>query len=125
MTENDGDIQLGKPRIREDPADPEMVLADFPLSPFPDTDWLAIFSVRVAASSASAWSVTGQSIRLRTPATRDGLSAGIAALRAVMAQTTSDYNTGLEDGRYAGADSMSSLQQVVDDAFPAFPPPEA
>jgi hypothetical protein len=124
VTGNGGDIQLGKPRIREDPADPEMVLADFPLSPFPDTDWLAIFSVRVAASSASAWSATGRSIRLRTPATRDGLSAGIAALREVVAQTTTDYNAGLQDGKYAGADSISSLQEVVDDAFPAFPPPE-
>lgn len=124
MTEGGGEIRLGKPRIREDPADPEMVLADFPLSPFPDTDWLAIFSVRVAASSASAWSATGRSIRLRTPASRDGLSAGIAALREVVAQTTSDYNAGLEDGRYSAPDSISSLQQIVDDAFPAFPPPE-
>jgi hypothetical protein len=124
VTEGGSDIQLGKPRIREDPADPEMVLADFPLSPFPDTDWLAIFSVRVAASSASAWSATGRSIRLRTKATRDGLSAGIAALREVVAQTTTDYNAGLDEGRYTAADSIGSLQQVVDDAFPAFPPTE-
>src|SRR5690242_15721622 len=96
-----------------------MVLADFPLTPAPDTDWLAIFSVRVAASAASAWSVTGQSIRLRTPATRDALSAGIAALREVVAQTTADYDTDLAAGRIAGApDPLHSLQQVVDDAFP-------
>ncbi|MGN6379987.1 MAG: hypothetical protein ACTHNU_13625 [Gaiellales bacterium] len=113
-------IELGKPRIHQDPADPEMVLADFPLNPAPDTDWLAIFSVRVAASAAaSAWSVTGRSIRLRTPATRDALSAGIAALREVVAQTTADYDTDLAAGRIAGApDALHSLQEVVDDAFP-------
>src|SRR5256885_1890585 len=56
--------QLGKPDLREDPADSGWILADFPLSVAADQRWMSIFAERVAASNANAWTVTGESIRL-------------------------------------------------------------
>lgn len=103
--------ELGKPEIREDPADSGMVLVDFPLSVAADERWMSIFAERVASSDANAWTVTGESIRLRSRSIPEALRAGIAALRQVVAHTNAEYSGAGED------EPLTALQRVVDDEF--------
>jgi hypothetical protein len=93
-----------------------MVLVDFPLKDPADSRWMSIFAARVAPSAANAWTVTGESIRLRSPSTPEELRASMAVLRQVVAQTTADYNAAGSPSE-AGDDPMPALQQVIDDEF--------
>ena len=103
--------ELGKPAIRVDPADSGWVLADFPLSVAADERWMSIFAERVGASEANAWTVTGESIRLRSRSVPEALRAGIAALRQVVSHTNAEYSGAGED------EPLTALQRVVDDEF--------
>ena len=103
--------QVGKPSLREDPADSGWVLVDFPLSVAADARWMSIFAERVAASEANAWTVTGESIRLRTRSSPEALRTGIAALRQVVVHTNAAYSGAGED------ESLTALRRVVDDEF--------
>jgi hypothetical protein len=107
------DIQLERPFVHQDPDSSGMVLADFPLSADADGRWMSIFSQRVARSAANAWTVTGESIRLRSRPTPDALRAGIAALRQVVADTNAEYNGTGDD------EPLTALERVVDDEFDA------
>ena len=104
-------LELGKPGMREDPADSGMVLVDFPLSETADPRWMSIFAARVAQSVAQAWTVTGESIRLRSATSPEALRADIAVLKQVVAATNAAYNGSGED------EPMAALQQVIDDEF--------
>jgi hypothetical protein len=104
-------LELGKPGIHEDPADSGMVIVDFPLSETADPQWMSIFSARVAQSIAQAWTVTGESIRLRSATRPEALRADIAVLRQVVAATNAAYNGSGED------EPLTALQQVIDDEF--------
>jgi hypothetical protein len=104
-------LKLGKPRIHEDPADSGAVLADFPLSDMADTRWMSIFAARVARTRANAWTVTGESIRLRSQSSPEALRVDIAVLRHVVADTNADYTGAVE------TDSLPALQRVIDDEF--------
>ena len=108
-------IQLGRPSLREDPAEQGMVLVDFPISPTADARWMSIFAQRIGSSPANAWTVTGESIRLRTPASPDALRDDLATLRDVVSQTNADR--GPESNTPTAEDTTASLQQVIDDAF--------
>lgn len=108
-------IRLGRPSIREDPAEQGMVLADFPLTPAADARWMSIFAARIGASPANAWTVTGESIRLRTTASADALRADLATLQDVVGRTNSDV--GERPDSPASADAMASLRKVLDDEF--------
>jgi hypothetical protein len=103
--------ELGKPDIREDPADSGWVLVDFPLSMAADQRWMSRFAERVAASDANAWTVTGESIRLRSRSVPGALRTGIAALRQVVVDTNAEYSSAGED------EPLKALQRVVDDEF--------
>ena len=103
--------ELGKPDIRVDPADSGWVLVDFPLSVAADERWMSIFAERVAASEANAWTVTGESVRLRSRSVPEALRTGIAALRQVVAHTNAEYRGEGED------EPLTALQRVVDDEF--------
>jgi hypothetical protein len=103
--------ELGKPEIRVDPADSGWVLVDFPLSVAAGERWMSIFAERVAASEANAWTVTGESIRLRSRSVPEALRTGIAALRQVVAHTNAEYGGAAED------EPLTALQRVVDDEF--------
>jgi hypothetical protein len=103
--------ELGKPAIRVDPADSGWALVDFPLSVAADERWMSIFAERVAASEANAWTVTGESIRLRSRSVPEALRTGIAALRQVVAHTNAEYGGAGED------EPLTALQRVVDDEF--------
>lgn len=103
--------ELGKPDMREDPADSGWVLVDFPLSVAANERWMSMFAERVAASEANAWTVTGESIRLRSRCVPEALRTGIAALRQVVAHTNAAYNGLGED------EPLTALQRVVDDEF--------
>jgi hypothetical protein len=104
-------LELGKPGIREDPADSTMVLVDFPLNDTADPRWMSIFAVRVAQSTAQAWTVTGESIRLRSHTNPEALRADIAVLRQVVTATNAAYNGSADD------EPLTALQQVIDDEF--------
>ena len=104
-------LELGKPGMREDPADSGMVLVDFPLSETADPRWMSIFAARVAQSVAQAWTVTGESIRLRSATNPEALRADIAVLRQVVAATNAAYNGSGED------EPLTALRQVIDDEF--------
>jgi hypothetical protein len=104
-------LELGKPGMREDPADSGMVLVDFPLSETADPRWMSIFAARVAQSVAQAWTVTGESIRLRSATSPEALRADIAVLRQVVAATNAAYNGSGDD------EPLTALQQVIDDEF--------
>jgi hypothetical protein len=104
-------LELGKPGIREDPADSGMVLVDFPLSETADPRWMSIFAARVAQSAANAWTVTGESIRLRSPTSPEALRADIAVLKQVVAGTNAAYNGSGED------EPIAALRKVIDDEF--------
>ena len=108
-------VELGKPSLREDPADSGMALADFPLSPRADERWMSLFATRAAPSAAEMWTVTGESIRLRSPSDADALRTNIALLRQVVAQTTADYNAVTSGSGEAAP--LADLQNVVDDEF--------
>jgi hypothetical protein len=108
-------VELGKPSLREDPADSGMALADFPLSPRADERWMSLFATRAAPSAAEMWTVTGESIRLRSPSDADALRTNIALLRQVVAQTTADYNAVASGSGEAAP--LADLQNVVDDEF--------
>jgi hypothetical protein len=103
--------ELGKLEMREDPADSGWVLVDFPLSIAADERWMSRFAQRVAASDANAWTVTGESIRLRSRSAPGALRTGIAALRQVVADTNA------EDGGAGEDEPLTALQRVVDDEF--------
>ena len=103
--------ELGKPDIRVDPADSGWVLADFPLSVAADERWMSIFAERVGASETNAWTVTGESIRLRSRSAPEALRTGIAALRQVVSHTNAEYSGAGED------EPLTALQRVVDDEF--------
>ena len=104
-------LELGKPGVRDDPADSGMVLADFPLSETADPRWMSIFAALVAQSAAQAWTVTGESIRLRSASHPEALRADIAVLRQVVAQTNADYHGSGDD------EPLTALRQVIDDEF--------
>jgi hypothetical protein len=104
-------LELAKPSLREDPAEAGMVLVDFPLSQTADARWMSLFSTRVAGSAANAWTVTGESIRLRSSSTPAALRADIATLRQVVTHTNDDYAGAPE------AEPMTALQRVIDDEF--------
>ena len=104
-------VELGKPGIRADPADSGMVLVDFPLSDTADPRWMSIFAAQVGQSGANAWTVTGESIRLRSPASPATLRADIAVLRQVVAETNAAYNGSGDD------EPLAALRQVIDDEF--------
>ncbi len=103
--------ELGKPDIRVDPADSGWVLADFPLSVAADERWMSLFAERVGASGANAWTVTGESIRLRCRSAPEALRTGIAALREVVSHTNAEYSGAGE------VEPLTALQRVVDDEF--------
>lgn len=103
--------ELGKPGIRVDPADSGWILVDFPLSVAADERWMSIFAERVGASEANAWTVTGQSIRLRSRSGPEALRTGIAVLRQVVLHTNAEYRGAGED------EPLTALQRVVDDEF--------
>ena len=103
--------ELGKPDIRVDPADSGWVLADFPLSVAADERWMSLFAERVGASGANAWTVTGESIRLRCRSAPEALRTGIAALREVVSHTNAVYSGAGE------VEPLTALQRVVDDEF--------
>jgi hypothetical protein len=105
------DRELGKPDMRADPADSGMVLVDCPLNPPADERWMSLFATRVAASAANAWTVTGESIRLRSQSVPEALRADIAVLRQVVAHTNADYSGAPED------EPVTALQRVIDDEF--------
>jgi hypothetical protein len=88
-----------------------MVLVDFPLTETADPRWMSIFAARVAQSVANAWTVTGESIRLRSSSSPEALRADIAVLRQVVASTNADYHGSGHD------EPMAALQQVIDDEF--------
>ena len=104
-------LELGKPEIHADPADSGMVLVDFPLSETADPRWMSLFAARVAQSAAQAWTVTGESIRLRSATNPEALRADIAVLKQVVAATNAAYNGAGED------EPMAALRQVIDDEF--------
>lgn len=109
--------ELGKPDMRPDPADSGMVLVDFPLSAPADERWMSLFAARVAASAANAWTVTGESIRLRSRSVPEALRADIAVLRQVVVHTNAEYAGARED------EPLTALQRVIDDEFEATPKP--
>jgi hypothetical protein len=102
---------LGKPDMRPDPADSGMVLVDFPLRDPADERWMSLFAARVASSAANAWTVTGESIRLRSESVPEALRADIAVLRQVVAHTNADYVGARAD------EPVAALQRVIDDEF--------
>ena len=109
-------MQIGKPSIRHDPADERMVLVDFPLSEPADAQWMSLFATHISTSSADAWTVTGQSVRLRSNPDPDELRTGMAELRRVVAQTTADYHAAVAPAT-AGDVSLDDLRRVVDEEF--------
>ena len=84
---------------------------DFPLSAPADARWMSLFAARVAPSAANAWTVTGESIRLRSRSVPEALRADIAVLRQVVAHTNADYVGAEED------EPVTALQRVIDDEF--------
>ena len=72
---------------------------------------MSIFAARVAQSAAQAWTVTGESIRLRSATNPEVLRADIAVLKQVVAATNAAYNGA------AGDEPMAALRQVIDDEF--------
>ena len=105
------ELELGKPSLREDPADSGMVLVDFPLSATADARWRSSFAARVASAAVDAWTVTGASIRLRSRSSPEALRADIAALRQAVAHTNDDYTGATQD------EPLMTLQRVIDDEF--------
>ena len=103
-------LELGKPGIREDPADSGMVLADFPLSETADPRWMSIFAVREpnqppkpgpSPENPSACEATPSPKRY---APTSPSSAGVATTNAA-------YNGSGDD------EPLTALQQVIDDEF--------
>jgi hypothetical protein len=72
---------------------------------------MSIFAEQAAASEANAWTVTGESIRLRTRSEPEALRTGIAAVRHVVSRTNAEYRGAAED------EPLTALQRVVDDEF--------
>jgi hypothetical protein len=108
-------IRLGKPSVHEDPAEQGMVLVDIPLRPNADSRWMSIFATRIGSSTANAWTVTGESIRLRSPASPDALRGDLTTLRDVVRRTNADASAA--GAPSTSTDVMASLRQVIDEEF--------
>jgi len=63
----------------------------------------------------SPWTVTGRSIRLRTPASPDASRGDLATLQDVVRRTNAE--AGAAPGGPASVDTMASLRRVIDDEF--------